>query len=55
LFIISYTYLDNSFGKKQIPFTNGTEYRIVLGGIMSGTVRSLVETPLEYAKVFFVF
>lgn len=50
-FEATYTYLDNSFGKTQIPFTNGTEYRVVLGGIMSGTVRSLVETPLEYAKV----
>jgi hypothetical protein len=28
-----------------------TQIRVVLGGMASGAVRSLIETPLEYAKV----
>lgn len=49
-FEATYTALDNDFGRTQIPLTKGTEYRVVLAGAMSGTVRSLIETPLEYAK-----
>lgn len=46
-----YTLFDNSFGKKQIPLTNGLEIRVILGGVTSGTCRALIETPLEYAKI----
>jgi len=45
-----YTLADNNFGKTEIPLTNGIQIRVILGGIASGTLRSLVETPLEYAK-----
>jgi hypothetical protein len=50
-FEATYTALDNSFGRTHIPLTNGIETRVIIGGIMSGTCRSFVETPLEYAKV----
>ncbi len=43
--------MDTPFGRKKIPFASGTEYRVVCGGIMAGSIRSLIETPLEYAKV----
>ena len=50
-FEASYTYLDNPFGKSKIPLTNGLETRVVFGGLVSGTCRALIETPLEYAKI----
>lgn len=50
-FEATYTILDNKFGKTHIPGTNGLETRVILGGMVSGTCRALVETPLEYAKI----
>jgi hypothetical protein len=47
----SYTYFDNSLGKYEIPLSQGVQLRVVLGGLMAGTLRACVETPLEYAKV----
>ena len=41
----------NPFLTSKIPFTFGLEYRILLGGIASGTARSLIECPFEYSKV----
>ncbi len=38
-----------------IPYTNGLQLRVILSGIMAGTVRSIVETPLEFAKVWKLF
>ena len=46
-----YTFIDTPFGRRKVPFASGTEYRVVCGGIMAGSIRSLIETPLEYAKV----
>jgi solute carrier family 25 (mitochondrial carnitine/acylcarnitine transporter), member 20/29 len=43
--------LDNPTGRITIPFTSGVELRVVLGGLISGSVRSAIETPLEYAKI----
>jgi multisubunit Na+/H+ antiporter MnhE subunit len=43
--------LDNSVGKSHIISSHGVELRVILGGIVSGTFRSLIETPLEYVKV----
>ena len=43
--------MDNSFGRYEIPFTYGIQIRVILGGVAAGTCRSLIETPLEYAKV----
>lgn len=37
--------------KQVIPYSGGLEYRVALGGFVSGSVRSLVECPFEYAKV----
>lgn len=37
--------------QQVIPYTGGLEYRVALGGFVSGSVRSLVENPFEYAKV----
>lgn len=50
-FEATYTLLDNQIGKKPIPLTNGLETRVIAGGIMAGTCRALIETPLEYAKI----
>ena len=49
-FEATYTFFDNPFGRTTIPLTNGTEIRVIFGGITSGTLRTFVETPLEYAK-----
>lgn len=46
-----YTILDNQFGKRPIPLTNGLEVRVICGGLVAGTIRALIETPLEYAKI----
>lgn len=43
--------MDNQFGKQHILFSNGVELRVICGGLMSGTLRALIETPLEYAKI----
>jgi hypothetical protein len=51
----SYTLFDNKFGKAHINSTHGLELRVILAGIMAGTVRSLIETPLEYVKVILFF
>jgi len=37
--------------RKTVPNAGGLEYRVICGGIISGTCRSLVECPFEYAKV----
>ena len=41
---------DNEMAKSKVPILN-TELRIILGGIASGTARSVFECPFEYAKV----
>jgi hypothetical protein len=43
--------MDNRFGKTPIPLTNGLEVRVICGGMIAGTMRALIETPLEYAKI----
>ena len=50
-FEATYTALDNPFGKSHIPFTHGIQVRVILGGLMAGTMRAIVETPLEYVKI----
>lgn len=44
--------MDNKYGKKQIPLTSGVQLRVLLGGIMAASLRTIIETPLEYAKVY---
>ncbi|XP_064627000.1 uncharacterized protein LOC135487308 [Lineus longissimus] len=46
-----YTYLDNNFGKAELPLTAGLQVRVVLGGAIASTCRAIIETPLEYAKI----
>lgn len=48
-----YTYLDKyeTFGKREIPFTCGLQHRVLIGGLCGSTVRAIIETPLEYAKI----
>ena len=35
----------------KIPFTMGVELRVLMGGFMAGSFRTLVETPFEYVKI----
>lgn len=42
---------DSDFMKSKIPLTGGTEFRVIAGAIVAGTVRAVLETPFEYAKV----
>lgn len=37
--------------RQTIPLSGGIELRVLLAGIFSGTVRSCIECPFEYAKV----
>ena len=46
-----YTYLDNPFCRYEIPLTGGLQLRVLMGGVLASTARSIIETPLEYAKV----
>lgn len=47
-----YTKCDkNETFSKEIPYTNGIQGRVVLGGLISGTVRAIIECPFEYTKV----
>lgn len=46
-----YTYMDTPFGKYEFPGTAGLQARVLAGGIGASTVRAIIETPLEYAKV----
>lgn len=50
-FEASYTYLDNPFGKFEIPLTGGIQNRVIIGGVLSAVARAVIETPLEYIKV----
>ena len=48
----SFTKCESSESMRQtIPHTGGLELRVICGGLISGTCRSLVECPFEYAKV----
>jgi solute carrier family 25 carnitine/acylcarnitine transporter 20/29 len=42
---------DNKFLTSKIPFTYGLELRVIIGGIISGTSRAIIECPFEYTKV----
>ena len=35
----------------ELPLTGGLQVRVVVGGLTASTVRAIIETPLEYAKV----
>eukprot|EP01100_Stratorugosa_tubuloviscum_P014082 TRINITY_DN732_c2_g2_i2.p1 TRINITY_DN732_c2_g2~~TRINITY_DN732_c2_g2_i2.p1 ORF type:complete len:300 (-),score=112.99 TRINITY_DN732_c2_g2_i2:20-919(-) len=42
---------NNNIAAGEIPFSGKLEYRVVLSAISSATIRSLLETPLEFIKV----
>lgn len=46
-----YTYLDHPLGHSELPLTGGLQVRVLAAGFTAATARSLIETPLEYAKV----
>ena len=46
-----FTYMDSPFGKYEIPGTFGLQSRVIIGGLGASTVRAIIETPLEYAKI----
>ena len=37
--------------KKEIPGTFGLQYRVVTAGVIASSVRAVIESPFEYAKV----
>ncbi len=41
----------NKTMREPVPFTHGIELRVFASGIVSGTIRSCIECPFEYAKV----
>lgn len=53
VFEATYTYLDkyDTFGKREIPFTGGLQHRVLIGGLCGSSVRAIIESPLEYAKI----
>jgi hypothetical protein len=38
-----YTLFDNDIGKYEFPFAHVLQLRVIIGGIASGTIRSIVE------------
>lgn len=37
--------------KTEIPFSLGLQIRVIIGGLISGSARALVEAPFEYMKI----
>ena len=48
-----YTYLGshNPWSTFEFPLTGGLQVRVLIAGSAASTVRAMIETPLEYAKV----
>ncbi|XP_078657745.1 uncharacterized protein LOC144903474 [Branchiostoma floridae x Branchiostoma belcheri] len=46
-----YTYMDNSFGKYELPMTGGLQVRVCVAGACGSTARAIIECPLELAKI----
>eukprot|EP00355_Strombidium_rassoulzadegani_P009325 CAMPEP_0168623656 /NCGR_PEP_ID=MMETSP0449_2-20121227/8947_1 /TAXON_ID=1082188 /ORGANISM="Strombidium rassoulzadegani, Strain ras09" /LENGTH=54 /DNA_ID=CAMNT_0008665063 /DNA_START=237 /DNA_END=401 /DNA_ORIENTATION=- len=42
---------DYESAKEAIPYTGGIQLRVLIAGLMAGTMRSVLECPFEYAKV----
>lgn len=51
VFEACYTAMDVPFGKIEIPFTYGLQFRVIGGGMIAATARAIIETPLEFMKV----
>lgn len=46
-----YTKWDNEVGREELPRTHGVQVRVVGAAVAAATVRSLLECPIEFAKV----
>lgn len=46
-----YTYMTSPLARYEVPCTGGLQIRVLVGGLAASTVRAIIETPLEYAKV----
>mmetsp|Transcript_13329 Transcript_13329/g.9409 ORF Transcript_13329/g.9409 Transcript_13329/m.9409 type:complete len:107 (-) Transcript_13329:430-750(-) len=42
---------DYPWAKEHIPMSGGLEWRVLIAGLMGGSMRSIIECPFEYAKV----
>lgn len=42
---------DSEFLRQEVPGLGGMQLRVITSGLFSSTVRSLIETPLEFIKV----
>ena len=51
VFEACYTYLDVPFARYELPLSGGLQVRVLVGGLIASTARTIIETPLEYAKV----
>lgn len=43
--------MDNRYGRYEIPLTFGLQIRVIVAGLIAGTARASIETPIEYVKV----
>ncbi|CAH1242899.1 SLC25A13 [Branchiostoma lanceolatum] len=46
-----YTFMDNNFGKYELPMTGGLQVRVCVAGACGSTARAIIECPLELAKI----
>lgn len=51
VFEACYTAMDAPLWRWEIPFTQGLQARVIVGGVIASSARAVIETPLEYAKV----
>ena len=45
------SFLDNSFGRYELPLTGSLQLRVVLSGIAAGLSRAILETPTDFWKI----
>src|SRR4051794_7278749 len=46
-----YTKWNTERWKQEIPLTGGLQIRVVAAGLVAATSRTIIESPVEYAKV----
>mgnify|MGYP000122277999 CR=1 FL=1 len=46
-----FTKWNHDHGKREIPHTDGLQYRVLGAGAVASLARALIECPIEYAKV----
>ena len=50
-FSIQQLFLDNSFGRYELPLTGSLQLRVILSGIAAGLSRAILETPTDFWKI----